>query len=138
MLGVCDNGGTAARILNFVAVSSLSSSSYTICFVPNASQMCTVTYNARCPHKQTCAMHVVARGTKFHLLLCLTASRYRHHSESFFHNCQKSCLNQCCVFYEVTILVRGGTRWRSWLRHCNKPEGREFDSRWCNWDFSLT
>jgi hypothetical protein len=24
------------------------------------------------------------------------------------------------------------------LRHCNKPECRGIDSRWCHWNFSLT
>jgi len=26
-----------------------------------------------------------------------------------------------------------GMRWRIWLRHCIK----RFDSRWCQWNFSL-
>jgi len=32
-----------------------------------------------------------------------------------------------------------GTSWCSWLRHCaTKSEGRGFDYRWCQWNFSLT
>ena len=37
-----------------------------------------------------------------------------------------------------TYLTRG-TGWCSWLRQCaTELEGREFDSWWCQWNFSLT
>ena len=37
-----------------------------------------------------------------------------------------------------TYLTRG-TGWCNWLRHCTTElEGHGFDSRWCQWNFSLT
>jgi len=38
------------------------------------------------------------------------------------------------VNYQPVLRHMGGTRWRSWLRHC----ATMFDSRWCHWNFWLT
>ena len=41
--------------------------------------------------------------------------------------------------YSSLISFYGGTRWRSWFRHCATSQiGRGFDSRWCHLNFSLS
>jgi len=43
------------------------------------------------------------------------------------------------VNFKCVHLVFGGSRWRSWLRHCDTSRKvTAFDSRWCHWNFLLT
>jgi hypothetical protein len=39
--------------------------------------------------------------------------------------------------FKVTDVRQQTTQWHSWLRHCYKPGGYGFYSRWCQWNFSL-
>jgi hypothetical protein len=51
-----------------------------------------------------------------------------------FRNFAKRPKDVCAIVKVMSIVICYvvGTRWRSWLRHCG------FDSRWCQWNFSLT
>jgi hypothetical protein len=66
----------------------------------------------------------------------LNKARLRDRSFYYCSVMTPTCHKQKYAYLKHDSQTCGGSRWRSWLRHCATSRG--FDSPWCHWNFSLT